>query len=209
MNDLFQPPSGAVFLLEASVTDLNSLTARQTRRGFLGTILAGSAIGMLGACTVTKSGNVTIITVNVAKVKAYGQAGINAVSTVLSIAAVASAIGAPAVAVIETASVALSAALSAFSTAAGSSVTVNYDDTTMKSAINSVLADLQTVAADLSSAITGASSTVSSSVLSDANTALSALKTIVSVFEGILGVVSMSEPAMTEAQALRILKVAA
>lgn len=202
-------PPGRFFLLEASVTDLNSLTARQTRRGFLGTILAGSAIGMLGACTVTKSGNVTTITVNVAKVKAYGQAGINAVSTVLSIAAVASAIGAPAVAVIETASVALSAALSAFSTAAGSSVTVDYDDTTMKSAINSVLTDLQTVAADLSSAITGASSTVSSSVLSDANTALSALKTIVSVFEGILGVVSLSEPAMTEAQALRILKVAA
>lgn len=191
------------------MADLNSCMTRPTRRGFLKAALAGTTIGALGACTVTKNGNTTTITVNVAKVKAYGQAGINAVSTVLSITAVASAIGTPTIAVIETASTALSASLTAFASAAGSSVTVSYDSTSIKSAVNSVLADLQTVASDLSSAITGASSTVSSSILSDANTALSALKTVVSVFEGLLGVTSMSEPTMTEAQALRILKVIA
>ena len=180
---------------------------KHTRRGIIKALAAGTAIGALGACTISKSGNVTTITVNVAKVKAYGTAGINAVSTVLSIAAVASAIGAPTVAIIETASAALEAALASFASVAGSSVTVSYDDTSTKTAINSVLADLQTVAADLSSALTGASEKVSDNVLSDAVTALSALKTVVSVFEGLLGVVSLSEPSMTEAQALRILRV--
>lgn len=179
-----------------------------SRRGFLRMLGACTAIGTLGACTITKIGGVTTITVNVAKVKAYGQAGINAVATVLSVAAVESAIGAPTVAVIETASVALSAALTAFGSAAGSRVTVSYDDTTMKTAINSVLADLQTVAVDLSSAIMGAGTAVSSSILSDANTALSALKTVVSVFEGILGVVSLSAPPMSETEALSVLRVA-
>lgn len=184
-------------------------TKSPTRRGFLGALAAGSALGVLGACTVTKNGSVTTITVDVAKVKAYGQAGLNAVSTILSIAAVASAIGAPAVSVINIASAALDASLTAFASAAGSSVTVSYDNATMKTRINSVLADLQTVASDLEAGLTGASSKVSSSVLSDATTALSALKTLVSVFEGVLGIVSLADPAMTEAQALRVLGVTA
>ena len=180
-----------------------------TRRGFLGALAAGSALGVLGACTVTKNGKVTTITLNVAKVKAYGQAGLNAVDTILSIAAVATAIGAPAVAVINVADGALSAALTAFTSAAGSSITVSYDNANMKTRINSVLSALQVVATDLQAGLTGASAKVSSSILSDAMTALSALKTLVSVFEGLLGVVSLAEPAMTEAQALRVLGVMA
>ena len=179
----------------------------QTRRNVLRGLVAGTAIGALGACTVSKSGNVTTITLNVAKVKAYGTAGINAVSTVLSIAAVASAIGTPTVAIIEAAAAALEASLTAFSSAAGSSVTVTYDSTSIKTAVNSVLADLQTVSSNLSAAVTGAETKVTSSVLSDAVTAINALKTVVSVFEGVLGVVSLSEPAMTEDQALRVLHV--
>ncbi|GBQ69571.1 hypothetical protein AA103196_2250 [Ameyamaea chiangmaiensis NBRC 103196] len=181
-----------------------------SRRCFLRALAAGSAIGVLGACTVSTSGNVTTITVNVAKVKAYGTAGLNAVSTILSVAAIASAIGAPAVAGIEAASVALSASLAAFSTAAGSSVTVTYDNTSFKTAIDSVLADLKAVASDLAAAISGANTKVGSSALSTATTALDALQTVVSVFEGLLGVVSARRvgATMTEAQALAILHVA-
>lgn len=178
-----------------------------SRRGFLRTLAACTTLGVLGACTITKNGSVTTITVNVAKVKAYGQAGLNAVATVLSIAVVASAIGAPTVELIDVADAALDAALTAFTSAAGSSVTVSYDDATMKTRINSVLADLQKVSSLLQSGLTGASTKVSSSILSDANAALSALKTFVSVFEGILGVASLSEPEMSLAQAASVLNV--
>ena len=178
-----------------------------TRRGIIKALAAGTALGALGACTISRSGNVTTITVNVAKVKAYGTAGINAVSTVLSIAAIASAIGAPAVAIIETASKALEDALAAFSAKAGSSVTVTYDSTSFKTAINSVLSDLQTVAARLSDAVTGASEVLDDKIISTSLTAVNALQTVISVFEGLLGVVSLSEPKMTEEQALKVLRV--
>lgn len=179
-----------------------------SRRKFLQGAAAGVGLAALGACTVTKSGGLTTVTLNVAKVKAYGDAGINAVSTVLSIAAVATAIGAPTVAIINTASVALQAALDAFSKEAGTSVTVTYDNVDVSAAVDSILADLQTVATDLASALAGASTTVSSSILSDATTALDALKTVVSAFEALIGVVSVSyTPKMTETEALKVLRV--
>ncbi|GLP90272.1 twin-arginine translocation signal domain-containing protein [Gluconobacter frateurii] len=177
------------------------------RRSFLKVLAAGSALGVLGACTVTTSGNVTTVTLNVAKVKAYGTAGINAVTTILSIAAVSSAIGAPTVAVIEAADVALQSALKAFSDGAGSKVMVSYDSTSFKSQIDSVLVDLQSVTSLLGIAVSQAASTVPNSILVNANTALSALKTVLSVFEGVLGIVSVSAPHMTEEQALRTLHV--
>ncbi|GBR56549.1 twin-arginine translocation signal domain-containing protein [Gluconobacter sphaericus] len=180
-----------------------------SRRGFLRTLGACTAIGALGACTITKNGSVTTVTINVAKVKAYGQAGLNAVSTILDITAVATAIGAPAVSVINIASAALDASLTAFASAAGSSVTVSYDNATMKTRIDSVLADLQKVASDLEAGLKGASSKVSSSILSDASVAVSSLSTVISVFEGLLGVVSARRATMTEAQALRNLGVTA
>ncbi|KXU99488.1 hypothetical protein AD929_15540 [Gluconobacter potus] len=193
------------------MTDLNSLTARQTRRGFLGTILAGSAIGMLGACTVTKSGNVTTITVNVAKVKAYGTALVNAVATILSVAAFASAIGTPTVTIIETASAALETALDSFASAAGSTVTVDYDTTSWKTLLNSIYSDAETLVAALDSAVTGASTKVTSSALSTATTALDAAKTVLSAFQALLGItsakraISPRRQGMTLDQALNVL----
>ena len=180
-----------------------------TRRGFLGALAAGSALGVLGACTVTTNGSVTTITLNVAKVKAYGQAGLDAVSTVLDIAAVASAIGGPAVAAINVASAVLSASLNAFTAAAGSSLEVSYDNTSMKTRIDSVLADLKKVAAALGAGVDGAKTKVSSSILSNVSVAIGSLDTIISVFEGLLGVVSAHRATMSEAQALRNLGVAA
>ena len=160
------------------------------RRRFLGMGLLSAAgiaaAAMLPGCKSTTTGNVTTITINVAEIKDYGQAGLNAVTTVLSIAAVASAIGTPAVGIIGLADTALSTALTDFSTAAGSTLTITYDDTNWKTRVDSILSALTKVESDLSAAITGVSTKVSSTDLSNANTALNALATIVSAFKALL-----------------------
>ena len=157
-----------------------------SRRAFLRNSSALVAAAALAACSTSKSGNVTTITINVAEIKDYGQAGLNAVTTVLSIAAVASAIGTPAVGIIGLADTALSTALTDFSTAAGSTLTITYDDTNWKTRVDSILSALTKVESDLSAAITGVSTKVSSTDLSNANTALNALATIVSAFKALL-----------------------
>ncbi|KXV38582.1 hypothetical protein AD942_13475 [Gluconobacter japonicus] len=177
------------------------------RRDFLKFLAAGSALGTLGACTITSSGNVTTVTLNVAKVKAYGVAGLNAVTTILSIDAVASAIGTSSVTAIETAGLTLQNALTAFLNAAGSNVTITYDSTSFKSQIDSILADLQNVSSLLGVAVSQASSMFPGSILENAGTVVSALKTILSIFEGVLGIVSAPVSRMTEEQAFRILHV--
>ncbi|GAN95351.1 hypothetical protein Geu3261_0020_014 [Komagataeibacter europaeus NBRC 3261] len=165
------------------------------RRRFLGMGLLSAAgiaaAAMLPGCKSTTTGNVTTITINVAEIKDYGQAGLNAVTTVLSIAAVASAIGTPAVGIIGLADTALSTALTDFSTAAGSTLTITYDDTNWKTRVDSILSALTKVESDLSAAITGVSTKVSSTDLANANTALNALATIVSAFKALLDSVAM------------------
>ncbi|MGS0648900.1 hypothetical protein ACU81Q_14880 [Komagataeibacter melomenusus] len=187
-----------------------------TRRAFLrgsSALVAGVA---LTACTVTKNGEVTTLTLNVAAIKDYGQAGLNAVSTILSIAALASAIGAPTVAIINAGDTALGAALNAFSSAAGSTLTITYDDTNWKSRVDSVLSALATVESDLSAAITGVETKVASTDLSNANTALNALATIVSAFKALLdsvavrrpvGAMATTTPAPSQAQVQQALRV--
>ncbi|GAD27971.1 hypothetical protein Gbth_080_021 [Gluconobacter thailandicus F149-1 = NBRC 100600] len=177
------------------------------RRSFLKVLASGSALGVLGACTVTTSGQLTIVTLNVAKVKAYGTAGINAVTTILSLAAVSSAVGAPAMAIIEASGAALQAALTAFSNAAGSSTTVTYDSTCLKTQVDSLLTDLQNVTSLLGNAVSQASTAVPGSTLANANTVISALKTVLSIFQGGLRIVSVSGPRMAEKEALRTLHV--
>ncbi|GBQ65811.1 hypothetical protein [Komagataeibacter swingsii] len=160
------------------------------RRRFLGMGLLSAAgiaaAAMLPGCKSTTTGNVTTITINVAEIKDYGQAGLNAVTTVLSIAAVASAIGTPAVGIIGLADTALSTALTTFSDAAGSTLTITYDDTNWKSWVDSILSALTKVESDLSAAITGVSTKVPSTDLTNANTALNALNTIISAFKALL-----------------------
>lgn len=200
---------------------VNFIAVDGGRRRFLGIGLLSAAgiaaAATLPACTVTKSGNVTTITINVAEIKDYGQAGLNAVSTILSIAAVASAIGTPAVGIIGLADTALSTALNSFSMAAGSTLTISYDDTNWKSRVDSVLSALTKVESDLSAAITGVSTKVSNTDLSDASTALNALGTIVSAFKALLDSVavrrnvgarlSASTPAPSRVQVQQALKV--
>ena len=92
-----------------------------SRRAFLG---CGTRLGVLAAasalsaCTLATSGSLTTLTLDVAKVKTYGQAGLNAAATVMDLLAPIPAL-APYAAGVQAACAGLSAALGAFSTAVG------------------------------------------------------------------------------------------
>lgn len=179
-----------------------------SRRNFLrSSVLGVGAIG-LAACTTSTTNGVTTITLNVTKVKDYGQAGLNAAATVASFLAAYPALS-PYMAAITVADTALSGALTAFSDAAGSTLTISYNDTNWKTRVDSILADIEQVGNSIEAAISGAGTSLSASVLADAKTASSALDTIISVFRGLLGVSSTARatPSMTEAQALAVLGV--
>ncbi|MBV0889988.1 twin-arginine translocation signal domain-containing protein [Komagataeibacter oboediens] len=182
-----------------------------TRRAFLRGSSALVAAAALTACKSTTTGNVTTITINVAEIKDYGQAGLNAATTVLSIAAVASAIGTPAVGIIGLADTALSTALTDFSTAAGSTLTITYDDTNWKTRVDSILSALTKVESDLSAAITGVSTKVLSTDLSDVS-AFKALLDSVATRRNVGARLSGSAAAPSQAQvqpALQVLGVTA
>ncbi len=197
-----------------------------SRRSFLRSAALVGATA-LTACTVTTTNGVTTITLDVTKVKNYGQAGLNAAATVTSFLSSFPAL-APYALAITAAETALSGALSAFSSAAGSTLTISYHDATWKTRVDSILSDLDTLAAAIESALAGSGAVLSSSVLSNARTAYNALATLISVFKALLGVPDAKAPVgnrmhltrdmvlvgapvpaagMTEAQALKALGV--
>lgn len=176
-------------------------TPTLSRRSLLrNTSLAGMA--MLAACTVTTTNGVTTITLDVTKVKNYGQAGLNAAATVTSFLSTFPAM-APYALAITAAETALSGALSAFSSAAGSTLTISYNDASWKTRVDSILSDLDTLAAAIESAIAGSGSVLSSSVLSNARTAYNALATLISVFKALLGVSDAKAPVGTRTHLTR------
>lgn len=167
-------------------------------------VIAGTG---LAACTVATSGTTTTITLDTARVKAYGQSGINAVATILSITAISTAMGTPAVAAIETAGAALSAALAEFSSATHGALKITYDNTSWKTKVDSVLVDLNGVATALRAGLTGAQQTVTSSVINTAITVFNALLTVLDAFLGVLGIDLSSVTPDAEAAALKTLAV--
>ncbi|MFT9253031.1 MAG: twin-arginine translocation signal domain-containing protein [Acetobacter okinawensis] len=177
-----------------------------SRRNFLRTsaLLGATA---LTACTVSTSGSTTTVTLNTAKVKAYGQAGINAIATILSITVIASAMGTPAVALIETAGTALAASLTAFSGATNGTLTITYDDTNWKTKVDTILVDLNGVATALRSGLTAAQSTVTSKVIDTAIAVFNGLLTVLDAFMGVLGISLSSVTDAQEATALKTLGV--
>ncbi|MFT9258933.1 MAG: hypothetical protein ABF535_12810 [Acetobacter sp.] len=169
-----------------------------------------AAATTLAACTVTTSGSTTTVTLDVAKVRAYGQAGLNAAATVMDFLAPLPGL-APYVAGIRTACAGLSGALGAFSAAVGPALAVSYDDATWKTLVNSILSDMGAVSSAIAAAIQGGGSTFSASVGADATTALNALDTLINLFSGVLGLAGAAltpgQPRMTERQALKSLGV--
>ncbi|MFT8699050.1 hypothetical protein [Acetobacter orientalis] len=194
-----------------------------SRRSLMRTSSLGLGLALLTACTVTTQNGVTTITLDVTKIKNYGQAGLNAAATVGSFLGGFPTL-APYAAAIELADTALSGALAAFSTAAGSTLVITYNDASWKTRIDSVLADLNKVASAIEGAISGSGSVLSAKVLAEAKTYKNALATIISVFQALLGVSDAPAQAstamiramirtgaphpvtgMTEAQALKVL----
>ena len=176
------------------------------RRRFLGRMAMSvgtlALVAVTEGCAVTTTNGVTTITLDVAKVKNYGQAGLNAAATITSFLSSFPTMTPYALA-IQAAETALSGALSAFSAAAGSTLTISYNDATWKTRVDSILTDLDTLAAAIESAIAGSGSMLSTSVLADAKTAYNALNTVISVFKALLGVSDVKAPVGTPAQVTR------
>ncbi|GBQ91837.1 hypothetical protein AA23498_1292 [Acetobacter nitrogenifigens DSM 23921 = NBRC 105050] len=178
-----------------------------SRRSFLrNSALVGAAL-TAAACTVTTTGGVTAITLNVAKLQAYGQAGLNGAATIVGLAAGVASLT-PYLPAIEVGETALAAALTAFSSAAGATVTITYDDTNWKTRVDSLFSDLSTVASSIDAAIQGAGSALSTTVRNDATMALNALETVIALFRALLSGASAGATPMSEPQALRVLGVA-
>ncbi|MCE2574399.1 hypothetical protein [Komagataeibacter sp. FNDCR2] len=159
-----------------------NLSRRSLLRAGAGTLAAG----LLAACTTTKNGTTTTLTLNVAEVVDYGSAILSFASTALNISFVASAMGPANLALANAAIASLKSALSAFSAAAGSSTSVSYDSASVKTAFDSILADVESIDALIISTITGTAANLSSSVVSDARTAAGAAETLISLLKAMI-----------------------
>ncbi|MGS0648985.1 hypothetical protein ACU81Q_15310 [Komagataeibacter melomenusus] len=160
-----------------------------------GTLLAS----VLAGCTLTRSGKVTTITLNVAEVTDYGNAIVSFASTATSLACVAAAMGPANVALANTVIGALREALTAFKTAAGSSASVNYDSTSIGTAFDSIVSDIEQINTLVIAVITGMAADLSDSVVSGAKTAANAASTLISLLKAM---VDMATPRLTVGAAL-------
>ncbi|MBE7728864.1 hypothetical protein [Komagataeibacter sp. FXV3] len=156
-----------------------SFSRRSLLRAGAGTL----ATGWLAACTATKSGKVTTITLNVAEVVDYGNAILSFASTAINVSFVASAMGTANLALASTVISSLRSALAAFQSAAGSSTSVSYDSTSVRAAFDSILADVEKIDTLIIAVITGTAANLSSSVVSEARTAAGAAETLIDLLK--------------------------
>ena len=156
------------------------------------TLLAASALLPIAACATATSGTTTTVTVNVADIDTYGQVVVSAVGTILSVAAVASAFGGPAVAIIQAASGALAASLKDFDAATKGTLTFTLDKTSLATKAQSVVGAMSTVLADMQSAAAGLTGHIGAGDLANVNTVISAAETAVALIRALLGLVSAS-----------------
>lgn len=188
-----------------------------SRREALRLSAAAAITGVLPACTVINGKNTTTLVLNVAKIRAYAQAGLNAASTILSIPPVAAALGAGVAAAISAASEGVAAALNAFEAEAGDQVTIVYNSDSLKTKVDALLTELEKLSQSLAKALTSVSTELDDKTRADVTTALDALRTIVAIFEALLsGTIAVGAAyknaqgqSMTEAQALATLHVTA
>lgn len=187
------------------------------RRAILGLSCAAATMAVLPDCTVINGKNTTTLVLNVAKIRAYAQAGLNAASTILGIPPVAAALGIGVSAAISAASGAVSSALDAFEAEVGDQITVVYGADSLKSKVDALLTALDDLTENLTKALTTVSTELDANTRADVMTALNALKTIVAIFQALLsGAIAVSTPRMAprdrpmnEAEALKTLGVAA
>lgn len=156
----------------------------KSRRNFIRGVAGIAGVTALAACTVTKDGTTTTITLNTAEIMDYGDAVLSFANTAISVSFVASGLGVSGVEIATAAISELRAALAAFNTAAGGKATVTYDNASVKTAFDSIIAAVKKINSYIVATI---SATVAdSSVVSNAKTAASAASGIISIIQGLV-----------------------
>lgn len=116
---------------------------RYSRRQVLHAGGAGCVLGLLTACTLQSDGPVTSLSLNIAKIQAYAQAGYNFSQMLLSIPVVAQQLGEAGCAFVKTVGLNIHTALDALIATAGGALTVSYNNASVKTAFQSILSDIQ------------------------------------------------------------------
>lgn len=185
-----------------------------SRRAFLRLSCASAAILTLPDCSVIHGKNTTTLILNVAKIRAYAQAGLNAAATILSLPLVASTIGAGVAATITLSSEGVVSALNAFEAEVGDQVTIVYDSGDLKSKVDALLSALEKLSHGLTKALGSMSPSLDEKTRATVATALNALSTIVAIFQALLsgaiavgGAPRRRARPMTESEALATLGV--
>lgn len=162
-----------------------------SRRSLLRAGAGTLAAGLMAACTTTKSGTTTTLTLNVSEVVDSGNAVLSFASTAINLSFVASAMGAANLTIANTVVASLKASLTAFQTAAGTSTSVTYDSASVKTAFDSILADVEKIDSLIIAVIVGTAANLSSSVVTQAKTAAGAAETLIDLLKAM---VDMSGP---------------
>ena len=166
-------------------------------------LLLTSPAMLLAACTVTKNGSTTTITIDTHKVDTNGTAILQALNSVLAAPSIAVLLG-PNLAIAEAAVVAAQTALAAFDSITGGSLSATYDPTKAQAPILSFISDAQqvlTVVQQITPKI-GVSSVATS--VGNYVAAVQALFSFLQVAIGLSSVSVTTLPHMTEEQALYI-----
>ena len=166
-------------------------------------LLLTSPAMLLAACTVTKNGSSTTITIDTHKVDTNGTAILQALNSVLAAPSIAILLG-PNLAIAEAAVVAAQAALAAFDSLTGGSLSATYDPTKAQATILSFISDAQQVLTVVQQTMPkiGVSSVATS--VGNYVAAVQALFSFLQVAIGLSSVSVTAAPQMTEAQALQI-----
>lgn len=181
-----------------------------SRRTLFTYLAAFSAMPVLAACTTTQDDNITTHTLNVAKIKAYAQVGLNAASTIGAVLALNPTFTAIALPISAVAS-ALNEKLNSFTATVGDSLEISYDDTNVKTLVDSILTELDALSQTIGTALInllkgelGADNTI----VQKLTIARDALATIISVFKIMIGSfisTASGETSLSEAEALKVL----
>ena len=171
-----------------------------TRRTLIASVPGIAAAGALAGCAVSQNGPVTTVTLDVAKMNAWGQALVNGAELV---AVLPGFTGTPPALAILAIGPVIAADMTAFNKATEGSLTFTYDKTSPATQVTSIVDDAQ----KLVSAVTGSVSQIPAAVVADFTQYAQAIKTIVSLIQAAIGSVSAAAPmGMTEAQALAVLR---
>jgi hypothetical protein len=179
------------------------------RRQLLRTSALAACAATLAACdafttTTDPTTGVKTLSVNVAKLDAYGQAFINGASLLLSLPGISTL---PAAAAITAILLVLKADLATFDASAAGNVTLSFDASSVPAAIQSVLTDGKTLLTDARNVV----GTAEAAAISTAQIYVDAISTVVALFAAEIGQMTVGAAAgsvpMTESRALAVLGV--